>query len=70
MRNDDVIVTSVKMPFTEKEKHVISVLRKDNRAVATFEATEAAASVVFRTVASVNFKQSNCTFDCHNCCNL
>jgi len=27
--------------------------RPDNRAVATFEATEAAASVVFRTVASV-----------------
>jgi len=27
--NDDVIVTSVKMPFTEEDKHVFSVLRKD-----------------------------------------
>ena len=29
--NDDVIVTSVKMLFTEKDKHVTSVLRKDKQ---------------------------------------
>ena len=29
--NDDVTVTSVKMLFTEKDKHVISVLRKDKQ---------------------------------------
>jgi len=38
------------------------------RAVATFEATEAVASVVLRTVATVKiyFDQSNFTFDCHD----
>ena len=29
VRNNDVIVASVKMPFTEEDKHVFSVLRKD-----------------------------------------
>ena len=31
VRNDDVIVTSVKMVFKEEDKHVISVLRKNKQ---------------------------------------
>jgi len=31
VHNDDVIVTSVKMPFSDKDKHAINVLCKDNQ---------------------------------------
>ena len=43
------------------------------RAVATFEATEAVASVVFKTVASVKaitLSSRIFAFDCHDCRNL
>ena len=31
MRNDDIILTSVKMPFTEEDKHAIKILHEEKQ---------------------------------------
>jgi len=31
VHNDDIIVTSVKMPFTEEDKHAIKILREEKQ---------------------------------------